>query len=361
MNLRARKGFRTIIRILDAVNPALVGLAVIGLFLEYTDAAVYARIPNNVISVFFILDFLLRLAAFPAGDYFLRSFGWVDFLAGLPGVFVFVEGSRLLSVFKVVRIGRFFRIIRVLRFLRAFDFMKKMRGDSPWIQQRIMQIGVSVVLIFVGGIVLLDLGIFSNPAFAVSETVYRAVMLTLLGTLLAILSVLIFYMGAVFASDMRTVQLIIDSADAEDYLLLKAEAEGLRDESGGFRLEEGELETVSLLKMAAVLAESAESGGGGTSDFGGSAAPGGLGDFGTGSSAGLGGLADWGGGFGAAASFDSGAGGGSAAGRLGQDAADALAERLDRIEALLKDSNERLVMETLRRAVPAIRNYLKKN
>ena len=68
---------------------------------------------------------------------------------------------------KVVRIGRFFRIIRVLRFLRAFDFMKKMRGDSPWIQQRIMQIGVSVVLIFVGGIVLLDLGIFSNPAFVV--------------------------------------------------------------------------------------------------------------------------------------------------------------------------------------------------
>ena len=331
MNLSARKGFRSLIRVLDAINPVLVALSVVGLFLEYTAIAPYVGLANNVVSMFFIFDFLVRLAAFPAADYFFRSFGWVDFLAGLPGLFVFIEGSSLFSVFKVVRIGRFFRIIRVLRFLRAFDFIKKMRGDSAWIQERIMQIGVSVVLIFVSGLILMDLFIFSDPAFAVGEAAYRGIMISLLATLLAILVVLIFYMGSVFAKDMRILQLIIDSADAEDYLLLVAEAEPLKDEFGGLSLEDGELETVSLLKMAAKMASALGAEDSGPSD------PSSFALFGSGE---------------ADEPFP-------ASTRASDRNIEDLAHRIEHLEDLLRQSNEKIVMETLRRAAPAIRNYLK--
>jgi hypothetical protein len=331
MNLQARPGFRRLVGLLDAANPVLVGLSVVGLFIEYTPAAPWAVVPNNLVSMLFLFDFLVRLAAFPAGDYFFRSFGWVDGLASLPGAFVFFEGADILAVFKVVRIGRFFRIIRVLRFLRAFDFIKKMRGDSAWIQQRIMQTGVAVVLLYVAGLILMEVAVFADPAFAPAAPAYNGIMLCLLGTLVAILVVLIFYLGAVFAKDMRIVQLIIDSADAEDYGLLAAEAEPLKDGDGAFRVEEGELETLSLLKMSAKLAAAAGDAGGGFGDLGGF------------------------GGFGAEPAADGAAGGDSAATAA---ALEELNRKVDRLEDLLRASQEKVAMETIRRVVPAIRKFL---
>jgi hypothetical protein len=245
--------------VLDAANPFLVLLSIIGLFMEYTPLRAFADIPNATISVIFVADFALRLMAYPFRDYFLKGFGWVDFLASVPGLLVLLSGTPLLNVIKVVRIGRFFRIVRALRFLRAFDFLKRMRGDSAWIQERVMQTGVSIVLTYVAGIMVLDLAILGRPGFP--EGSADAIMLILLGTLLAVLVIIIFYMGYIFAKDMSVVQLIVDSIDADDYSLLKAEAAKLKDGFGSLSVEEGESEMVSLLKMAGKVAAAMDSSG----------------------------------------------------------------------------------------------------
>ncbi|MBU0956399.1 MAG: ion transporter, partial [Spirochaetes bacterium] len=124
MIVNPKKGFGSLVKVLDAINPVMVLLSIIGLFMEYTGLRSYVLLPNMIISIVFAVDFLLRLIAFPAGKYFFKGYGWVDFLASLPGFMVLVANTPILAVFKVVRIGRFFRIIRILRFLRAFDFMK---------------------------------------------------------------------------------------------------------------------------------------------------------------------------------------------------------------------------------------------
>lgn len=357
MLVRHKKGFGTLVKILDAVNPVMVLLSIIGLFLEYTSLRGWVAVPNQFISVIFALDFLLRLIAYPAGQYFFKGYGWVDFLASIPGFMVFLGGTPLMAVFKVVRIGRFFRIIRVLRFLRAFDFMKRMRSDSAWIQERVMQTGVAIVLIFVGGIVAVDTAVSnqfeninrqqveqawqsanrdtgrlaatytgalvyfqrgriyraadhqlldltdyrqllqrqneSTQLVALSLTTinpdkqtsypedglliatyqttawYNTIMLSLFATLLLILCAIIFYMGFVFAKDMSVIQLIIDSFDAEDYVLLSHEADKYRDAEGRIEINPDEDEISSLMKLAARLGSQLEaSGGGGSVSFG---------------------------------------------------------------------------------------------
>jgi hypothetical protein len=156
MLIRIKPGFEVPMKIADKLNPILVILSIIGLFFEYTSLKVWVLLPNQIISLIFVADFLLRLVSMPMGKYFFHGFGWVDFLASLPGFFLVLGNTPLLSVFKIVRVGRFFKILRILRFLRVFSFLKQMKADSPWVQERIMQIGVSIVLVFVLGIISID-------------------------------------------------------------------------------------------------------------------------------------------------------------------------------------------------------------
>ncbi len=111
-------------------NPVIVLLSIAGLILEYTQYKEYVLYPNKIIDMVFVVDFLLRLISFPSGKYFFKSYGWVDFLASIPGFSAFMQFGQYFGLFKVMRIGRFFKIIRVLRFLRIFSFLKKMKGDS---------------------------------------------------------------------------------------------------------------------------------------------------------------------------------------------------------------------------------------
>jgi len=53
---------------------------------------------------------------------------------------------------------------------------------------------------------------------------HEIVMTIVIASLLAVLLVIMFYMGVVFARDARTLQLVVDSYDAEDYFLLQEEA-----------------------------------------------------------------------------------------------------------------------------------------
>ena len=356
MILKPRKGFSFIVKIIDFFNPLIVLLSIAGLILEYTQYKEYVLYPNRIIDIIFVADFLFRLLSFPSGKYFFKAYGWVDFLASIPGFTVFMQFGGYFGLFKVMRIGRFFKIIRVLRFLRIFSFLKKMKGDSAFIQERIMKIGVTIVIVFVTGLgvtdyfmteALTDLkkenissvmelsrGKVSKLAERLDNVVYYTekgtlfssdgnksdlfsdyeeklnnsnrwyielrfsentidydgtyipvegilvsaddimlkhdnIMLIMISSLIMILIILIFYIGYIFAKDMKIVQLINDSVDAEDYWLLKEEAKKY-SESGELAVEEGEDEIISLIKMAAVLAEKAEPSSGGLADMAGS-------------------------------------------------------------------------------------------
>ncbi len=339
MVIHPKKGFIKIVALLESINPFLVILSIIGLFCEYTDLKQYVLFPNQIISILFVVDFLIRFIAHNPKKYFLGAYGWVDFLASLPGFMFFLGNTPLLTVFKVIKIGRFFRIIRILRFLRVFKFLKKMKSDSTWVQDRIMQIGVTIVLVFVVGIIVVDSRVQSslqNQELRVVQREYRAlnsnleslvesrediqfyswdsvlytrdgqevkdysvihdlldddivsylfiqveegvyspdttlllpthgvilplgivqdyqnsIMLALLTTLLVILTVMIFYMGFIFAKDMQIIQLVVDSFDAGDDLLLKQEAQKYMDENSELVIDPDESELISLLKVAA--------------------------------------------------------------------------------------------------------------
>jgi hypothetical protein len=222
-----------------------------------------------------------------------------------------------------------------------------MRADSVWVQDRIMKTGVSIVLVFMVGIVTLDLslqaglqtitknfylelqetssagtlathsevlyftrggslfpgalagenagdpslspaqqwveardsvlhyymevplssgrfspdGVLSLPADGLrinaDDTLrtHEIVMTIVIASLLVVLLVIMFYMGAVFARDARTLQLVVDSYDAEDYFLLQEEAtnRGFVDEQ--LLIDPSEDEMDNLLKAAVSGAE----------------------------------------------------------------------------------------------------------
>ncbi|MCU0266443.1 MAG: ion transporter [Actinomycetia bacterium] len=87
--------------VLSLVNIVLVSL----LRDEATQNVIYVM--DAVLSVVFLIDFLVRLRRAPArGEYFLRQYGWADLLASLP--------------FPQVKILRIFRLIRVSRLLRRY-------------------------------------------------------------------------------------------------------------------------------------------------------------------------------------------------------------------------------------------------
>lgn len=337
MVVRPREKFKNIIGVLDIINPFLIIISIVGLFCEYTSLKQWVLTPNKIISILFVVDFAIRLISFNFTAYFIRGYGWVDFLASLPGIFFFLDNTPLFAVFKIIKVGRFFKIIRILRFLRVFSFLKKMKSDSVWIQDRIMKIGVTIVMIFVCGIIIIDTRVvnalsdtesrivkaqyiatgrdltqlldqrndivfYTNDSVLYSHdgeiindmtlltdlmaselesylvvslddesyspidgleipvkgiiipfgsitTYQNGIMLALLTTLLVILTVIIFYMGFIFAKDMQIIQLIIDSFDAGDDLLLNQEAEKYRNEDGTLIINPDDSELINLLKV----------------------------------------------------------------------------------------------------------------
>jgi hypothetical protein len=86
----------------------------------------------------------------------------------------------------------------------------------------------------------------------VSES-HDNVMLTLISTLVVLLLILMFYVGFLFAKDMKTVQLINDSIDAEDYLLLNEQVKAQQDSHGQLVLGAEDDELAGLLKMVGKL------------------------------------------------------------------------------------------------------------
>jgi hypothetical protein len=345
MTVQAKPGFSRLVKLLDAINPVLILAATIGIFLDYSPLKARFVLANDVVAGLFAVDFVLRLIAFPVKPYLTRGWGWIDLLASLPGFLLLLQRTPLVALLRIVRVGRFFRIIRVLRFLRAFSFLKTMKDDSPWVQDRIMKIGVSVVFTSMLGIVALDYGarsgleamtarpyreawIASGSSLASVEampgvvaviesgtvrqitgsgfgltatpagwatarddqfsgvlqidlspgqgvtvgsavvpitgilvdaraigTIHDAAVIISIATLLGVLLVIMFVVGAVFARDVRTLQLVVDSFDAGDYLLLREEVKRQGFSGENAAVDPGDDEMDNLLKVSAAAAD----------------------------------------------------------------------------------------------------------
>jgi len=74
-------------------------------------------------------------------------------------------------------------------------------------------------------------------------------MLVILLLLTVLLLMIIFYFGPRLAKDIRRVQLVVDSIDADDYFLVQQELETVTQETGSAELQDNEDEIVSLLKV----------------------------------------------------------------------------------------------------------------
>ncbi|MCB1156521.1 MAG: ion transporter [Leptospiraceae bacterium] len=324
MVLEPKPSMRGVIAFLDKINPVVVFVSIIGLILEFTSIKPYVVLFNSFIDVFFVIDFLVRLFSFPKKDYFFNGYGWVDLLAAIPGfTFLTEQVPGFFKIFKILRIGRFFKIIRILRFLRIFSFLKKMKSDSPYIQERIMKIGVVIVLVLVVSIGLIDFFVdhmfvkdkqtvvtklkeegkstsealklvFNSElkAYSIGENYYNGkndliekdayesishkddnhiiklsdsescivhsavylshknnIMLSIILALIVLISIVIFYIGSILAKDIKIVNLIVDSIDADDYMLLTTEGMNYQEEDGSYVVHEGEEEITSLFKM----------------------------------------------------------------------------------------------------------------
>jgi hypothetical protein len=320
------KFFQKLINLLDKINPVIVLVSVVGLILEFTRYHKSVIFFNSMVDIFFVFDFLIRLVGLPTKQYFFHGYGWVDLLAAIPGfTFLFEQVPEFFKLFKVLRIGRFFKIVRILRFLRIFGFLKKMKGESPFIQERIMKIGVVIVLVLVVAIGFVDyfldhnfinekiriiqnikkqdptkptnqilVGMFSEDLVGyqlekyfnsehkeitkeefhhLSNKSYEAllinigenesavvhsisfieekhnIMLTIIGALISLITIVIFYIGFILAQDIKLINLINDSIDADDFLLLLNEGTNYQNEEGKFVIEKEEDEIQILFKL----------------------------------------------------------------------------------------------------------------
>jgi voltage-gated potassium channel len=106
-----------------------IGNLVIFPFLR-PEAQAVVLITDGLLSLFFLLDFLVRLSrSKPARRYLVRDLGWADFLA----------------IFPVLRIFRIFRIVRVLNRLRRFG-LKRMVYEVRQ-NRSTSAFGITVVLV----------------------------------------------------------------------------------------------------------------------------------------------------------------------------------------------------------------------
>jgi hypothetical protein len=353
MQLEVKQPFKNIMYVVDLINPYVVIVSIIGLIFEYTKLSTFPPLIffNQGIDVYFLLEFIFRMVAYRSSKkYFLKNYGWVDMLAAIPGLMVPIErilgtlrvGNNLFGIIKLTRVGKFFKMIRILRFMRMFSFLKKMRADSRYIQDRLMKIGVSTVLVVLVGLFFIDIMNSDNlmkleqekihvyleaageeeffynidkfniiayrtgedykkiirqeqedgtiqtkiiditshqyslllrenyitevtdhrlPDTSIalntqtSRDFHNSIMLTLVLTLVILLLLQLFYIGFVMAKDIRVVQLIIDSLEADDFFLLNEEKRQVEEEYGTLEVKEGEDEILSLRKVTGKIGE----------------------------------------------------------------------------------------------------------
>jgi len=98
------------------------------MLLPLDDSAVQLlQVYDNLICVFFLIDFLLNLkAASKKSDYFLKNGGWLDLIGSLPSLGLF---SKYLVLLRLARINRLFGISRLLRGKDRDDYLEDLLAN----------------------------------------------------------------------------------------------------------------------------------------------------------------------------------------------------------------------------------------
>ena len=117
-------------------------LAIVNLFIIwFTPDTVMEQVVliiNFIISVFLLLDFFYRLFSSPSkNDYFVKDFGWLDFLGSLP-----IFGVQLFRLFRIIR------VIRILREMGSREVSREFRHERATSAMAIVAFLVIVVLQF---------------------------------------------------------------------------------------------------------------------------------------------------------------------------------------------------------------------
>lgn len=100
---------------------------------------------DTFFSLFFLGDFFRSLYRAPNRWHYLRTWGWVDLLSGLP----------LLPVFRLARFARILRIVRTLRAMRLGPIVrqiKKNRAESTFLSTAL----VAIVAFWLSSVLVLE-------------------------------------------------------------------------------------------------------------------------------------------------------------------------------------------------------------
>lgn len=124
----------------------LIALFIESVFVLSSDIVEVLRFTDNIICLFFLTDFAIRLKKAESKRTFMR-WGWIDLLSSIP----------LLDIFRYGRIVRVVRVLRILRAVRSTKeiiyhlFRNKTQGTFSLVS------AVSILLVIFGAIAILQL------------------------------------------------------------------------------------------------------------------------------------------------------------------------------------------------------------
>ncbi len=122
----------------------LIALFVIAAFPLSPDIIELIHMADNVICVFFLIDFVIRFRA-AKNKWAFMKWGWIDLLSSIPMLNTFRAGR----IFRVIRVLMILRAVRSSRVILRFIFRDRMQGTFALVSV------VSIVVVIVGAIAIL--------------------------------------------------------------------------------------------------------------------------------------------------------------------------------------------------------------
>lgn len=124
----------------------LVALFIENVFSLPTDVIEILRFTDNVICLFFLTDFFIRLRAAEDKKLFMK-WGWIDLLSSIPMLDAFRYGR----IVRVVRVLRILRAVRSTKIILFYVFRNRTQGTFSLVS------AVSIILVIFGAIAMLQL------------------------------------------------------------------------------------------------------------------------------------------------------------------------------------------------------------
>jgi hypothetical protein len=228
--LEPKKYMNLPVVILNAVSSLSVFLSIIGLIVEFTAYKnSFVVKAGQIIDLYFLVDFILRLISFPAKKYFFKDYGWLDLLGVLPCLSILSGISPLGPVIMASGYYGLTGMLRMFRLMRIFNLVRLANNHSEHIGRRMKKI-TSPVLIF-DVLFMIGSGYYMEATFIESNPIFYN------NAMAAMISIMIFSVlfvnvriRSILKKDVKIMSLVIDSINAGEYALLKHEAAGCKED-----------------------------------------------------------------------------------------------------------------------------------